>query len=250
MIYSGANSSSTRTVANGLGVAAQVRAANALTFRTENIMGFQATGLYAVNSTFTDASMGSVTAGSGAVNFRQQGGNIAYTGVKNLDIRFATQTAVVNRDNAAVTTTANGLLGNQALQVTPAVYTVTRSVQRDQYAGISYDFGIAKVAVQQVILEVESLNNLTVRRVANQVAVSAPVTKTINAWASYGQGKYKSATSHTNYDFNGYQLGATYGLSKRTSLYAIYGAANQDAQTAGNTKYSDVQYSIGARHSF
>ncbi len=57
MIYSGANSSSTRTVANSLSVAAQVRAANALTFRTENIKGFQAMGMYAVNNTFTDASM-------------------------------------------------------------------------------------------------------------------------------------------------------------------------------------------------
>jgi len=33
-------------------------------------------------------------------------------------------------------------------------------------------------------------------------------------------------------------------------LYAIYGAARQDAVTAGTTEYKDTQYSIGAVHSF
>lgn len=251
MIYMGANSSSTRTVANGLGVAAQIRASNSLTVRTENIMGFQATGLYSVNATnVSDSSSATAVNGLGANDYRMLGGNIAYTGVKNLDIRFGAQTTSVNRDNTGATATANGLLGNQTLTITPASLATARSSQRDMYAGISYDFGVAKLALQTVSLEVEQLNLLTIKRTANQVAVTAPVTKVINAWASYGQGKYKGSTSHTNYNFSGYQAGATYGLSKRTSLYAIYGYATQDAVTAGNIKYSDIQYSIGARHTF
>jgi len=251
MIYMGANSSSTRTVANGLGVAAQIRASNSLTVRTENIMGFQATGLYSVNATnVSDSSSATAVNGLGANDYRMLGGNIAYTGVKNLDIRFGAQTTSVNRDNTGATATANGLLGNQTLTITPASLSIARATQRDMYAGISYDFGVAKLALQTVTLEVEQLNLLTIKRTANQVAVTAPVTKVINAWASYGQGKYKGSTSHTNYNFSGYQAGATYGLSKRTSLYAIYGYATQDAQTAGNIKYSDIQYSIGARHTF
>jgi predicted porin len=253
MIYMGGNSSNTRTVANSLSTAAQVRASNAITFRTENIQGFQVTGLYSVNST-DNQNMGVSTlssqSGQGAVNYRMHGGNISFTGVKNLDIRFGTQYTGMNRDNASNTTTANVLVGNQLMTATPATFAIARSAQRDQYAGISYDFGVAKVALQQAVLEVEAVNALTVKRTANQVAVSAPVTKTINAWASYGQGKYKGSTAHTNYDFSGYQAGAQYSLSKRTSLYAIYGVANQDAQTAGNTKYQDTQYAIGARHSF
>jgi len=251
LIYQGANSSNTRTVANGIGVAAQVRASNAITFRTENIQGFQVSGLYSANNTNVSEQQAATTVtGLGAINYRMQGGNISYTGIKNLDVRFASQLTTMNRDNANTATAANALIGNQWISATPAVTTIARSAQRDQFASISYDFGVAKVALQQVGLEVESVNNLTVKRTANQVSVTAPVTKVIGAWASYGQGKYKSATAHTNYNFSGYQAGTTYALSKRTSLYAIYGAATQDAQTAGNTKYSDTQYAIGARHSF
>ena len=50
MIYSGGNSSSTRTVANGIGTAYQIRASNSITYRSENIQGFQVTGLYSVNN--------------------------------------------------------------------------------------------------------------------------------------------------------------------------------------------------------
>jgi len=251
LIYQGANSSNTRTVANGIGVAAQVRASNAITFRTENIQGFQVSGLYSANNTNVSEQQAATTVtGLGAINYRMQGGNISYTGIKNLDVRFASQLTTMNRDNANTATAANALIGNQWISATPAVTTIARSAQRDQFASISYDFGVAKVALQQVGLEVESVNALTVKRTANQVSVTAPVTKVISAWASYGQGKYKSATAHTNYNFSGYQAGSTYALSKRTSLYAIYGSATQDAQTAGNTKYSDIQYAIGARHSF
>jgi len=251
MIYQGANSSNTRTVANGIGVAAQIRASNSITFRTENIQGFQVTGLYSANNTNVSEQQAATTVtGLGAINYRMQGGNISYTGIKNLDVRFASQLTTMNRDNANTATAANALIGNQWISATPAVTTIARSAQRDQFASISYDFGVAKVALQQVGLEVESVNALTVKRTANQVSVTAPVTKVIGAWASYGQGKYKSATAHTNYNFSGYQAGTTYALSKRTSLYAIYGSATQDAQTAGNTKYSDIQYAIGARHSF
>jgi len=252
MIYSGANSSSTRTVANGLTVAAQIRASNSITFRSEKIMGVEVTGLYSANNTFTDASMTSApaVAGAGAVNYRMQGGNIAYTGIKNLDVRFGAQQTTYNRDTAAATTAANALVGNQTFSSTPAVLGIARSSQRDQYAGISYDFGIVKVGLQNVITEVEQVNALTAKKTANQLAVSAPITKVINAWASYGQGKIKTASQGTTYDFSGYQAGAQYHLSKRTSLYAIYGFAGQDAQAAGTTKYSDTQYSIGARHSF
>jgi len=251
MIYSGANSSSTRTVANGIGTAAQIRASNSITYRSENIQGFQVTGLYSANNTsVTDTPTATTVTGLGAINYRMGGGNISYTGVKNLDIRFGSQVTWMNRDNANTATAANALLGNSFISATPAVTTIQRADQRDTYAGISYDFGVAKLALQQVILEVETLNALTVKKTANQVAVTAPVSKSLNAWASYGQGKYRSATSAREDNFSGYQAGAQYMLSKRTSLYAIYGAAKQDAVTAGNIDYKDTQYSIGARHSF
>jgi predicted porin len=156
----------------------------------------------------------------------------------------------MNRDNANTATAANALLGNQFISATPAATTIQRADQRDTYAGVSYDFGVAKLALQQVILEVEALNALTIKKTSNQVAVTAPLSTAINAWASYGQGNYRSSTSARNDKFSGYQAGTQYMLSKRTSLYAIYGAARQDAVTAGNIEYKDTQYAIGARHSF
>jgi predicted porin len=251
MIYQGANSSSTKTVSNGIGVAAQVRASNAIRFTSEKIAGIEVTGLYSANNTeVTDSASATTLTGLGAVNYRQAGGNIAYTGVKNLDVRFGTQRTSMNRDNANTATAANALLGNQFISATPAATTIARTAQRDQYAGVSYDFGVAKVALQNVILEVESLDNLTLRRSANQLAVTAPVTSAISAWASYGKGNYRSASSTTTYNFSGYQAGATYALSKRTSLYAIYGAASQDAVATAATKYSDTQYATGVKHTF
>jgi len=251
MIYSGGNSSSTRTVANGIGTAAQIRASNSITYRSDNIQGFQVTGLYSANNTnITDTSTATTVTGLGAVNYRMGGGNISYTGVKNLDVRFGSQVTWMNRDNANTATAANALLGNSFISATPAVTTIQRADQRDTYAGVSYDFGVAKLALQQVILEVEALNALTVKKTSNQVAVTAPLSTAINAWASYGQGNYRSSTSARNDKFSGYQAGTRYMLSKRTSLYAIYGAARQDAVTAGNIEYKDTQYAVGAVHSF
>jgi predicted porin len=251
MIYMGANSSSTITQANGLGVAAQVRAANALTLRSENVMGVEVVGLYSANNTeVTDSASATTLTGLGAVNYRMHGANIAYTGIKNLDVRFASQRTSMNRDNANTTTVGNTLIGGTFVSTTPGVTTIARSAQRDQYMGVSYDFGIAKVALQNVVLEVEAVNSLTARRSANQLAVTAPVTSTIGAFASYGKGNMRPATTATTFSFSGYQAGATYALSKRTSLYAIYGYTVQDAATSGNIKYSDTQYATGVKHTF
>jgi len=138
MIYSGANSSSTRTVANGIGTAAQIRASNSITYRSDTIQGFQVTGLYSANNTnITDTSTATTVTGLGAVNYRMGGGNISYTGVKNLDVRFGTQVTRMNRDNANTATAANALLGNSFISATPAVTTIQRAAQRDQYAGVS-----------------------------------------------------------------------------------------------------------------
>jgi predicted porin len=46
------------------------------------------------------------------------------------------------------------------------------------------------------------------------------------------------------------QLGGLYSLSKRTSLYGIYGQFQQDPATAGQQKYKDQQYAVGVRHTF
>ena len=248
MMYSGANSSNTITTANTQAVNPQIRASNSIRFSSEKVMGFEASGLYAANNKEVTDSNTTAQLGLGSVNYRTAGGQIAYTGIKNLDARYSFQRTSINRDNANATTTANNLIGGAWFTLTPGSVAIARDAERDQYMGVSYDFGIVKAALQNSIVEVESLNNLTARKSATQGALTAPITSAIAAWASYGKGTYRSSTSATSYNFSGYQAGATYALSKRTSLYAIYGSATQDG--IGTIKYSDAQYALGAKHTF
>jgi len=254
MMYSGANSTNTLTPANGIGVSYQIRASNAVRFASENINGFQAAALYSTNSTqnVNDSNATLATqAGQGSVNYRMHGLNASYTGVKNLDIRVAAQVTALNRDNLVATAASRTVIGSALVEIVPAVsQAVSRQEQKDQYANISYDFGMAKVALQTVSLKVESVGAQTAKRTANQLSVTAPITPAINTWVSYGQGKIQATTANVNYAFSGYQLGGQYNLSKRTSLYGIYGVAQQDAATAGQSAYKDTQYALGMKHTF
>jgi predicted porin len=253
MMYSGANSTNTLTPANGIGTSYQIRASNAIRLASENISGFQAAALYSVNSTqnINDTAALASQIGQGSVNYRMSGLNLAYTGVKNLDIRFATQTTALNRDNTVATATSRTLIGNTLFDIVPSSSQgVARLEQKDQYANISYEFGKVKVALQRVDLKVVSGGAQTAAKAANQVSITAPVTPAINVWASYGSGTIQAATSAPRYSFNGAQLGGQYNLSKRTSLYGILGQVTQDAATVGNSGFKDSQYALGMKHVF
>ena len=254
MIYSGANSTNGLVPSNAIGVAAQIRASNSIRFATENISGFQAVALVSVNNLQNENSANTTATsqvGQGSTNYRMHGANISYTGVKNLDIRLSQQTTALNRDNVVATSLSRTVLGNAMVDATPSISQgIARMEQKDTYGNISYDFGPAKVALQHVALKVTSVGAQLSRRFANQVAVSVPVSKTINAWASYGQGKLQAAAGAQDSKFDGMQLGSIYNLSKRTNLYAIYGQAGQDAVTGQASKYKDQQYALGVRHSF
>jgi predicted porin len=69
-------------------------------------------------------------------------------------------------------------------------------------------------------------------------------------WAQMGNSESEGTTSGLKeYEREGYQLGARYDMSKRTSLYAIYGA--QEAQKTGLTPVNEVSaINLGVRHSF
>jgi len=269
MIYSGSNSTNTKTLANQLNDSYQIRAANAITFRTENIAGFQAAALYSLNarnnsnSGVTGDSSVNTVAGQGVTDYRMMGANATFTGIKNLNVSVAWQQTNLNRDQAAFVAagTAN-VLGSALYSLTPAAQAAIVKQQTDAYGNVSYDFGIAKVAIQYVSLKtaITSDKATDLTRTATQIGVSAPVTKQISAWGSYGKGKRSAGTNgaaaassaYLLYpkDFAGFQLGTTYDLSKRTSLYAIYGQSWMDAQTAGNVNFKDQQYALGVKHTF
>lgn len=256
VIYSGANSADTLSTFNKLDDSYQVRSTNAVRLSTENIMGFTATGLYAAslrqNDNQNTTSM--APASQGTTDRRMMGGNLAFTGVKNLNVSAAYQQTYLLRSQAVATDVGNVVIGSALYSLTPGVQAAADLKQTDAFANISYNFGIAKVAVQSVALKVTTSGQETAKKAANQLSVTAPITSTIDAWASYGQGKRTLATSTTvvgDKKFTGFQLGSTYSLSKRTALYGIYGQNYQEKNAATlGSDWKDVQYAVGVKHTF
>jgi predicted porin len=74
-------------------------------------------------------------------------------------------------------------------------------------------------------------------------------------FARYGMGKAEMALGVNDADTVGYQVGAQYFMSKRSSLYAIYG--NQSIKTTASTTSSNVggktsktDIGVGLLHTF
>jgi predicted porin len=77
----------------------------------------------------------------------------------------------------------------------------------------------------------------------------------IMPFARYGMGKTEAAVSVANADTMGYQVGAQYFMSKRTSLYAIYGMQENkvtQSTTASNVghKTTKTDMGVGILHTF
>jgi predicted porin len=103
----------------------------------------------------------------------------------------------------------------------------------------------------------------TVETTKTFVGVNVPVGANTTITGMVEQIQYKRQAS-TDREPMIYTLGATYNLSKRTSLYAIYSQVNQDngsAQTNVSTsKFAEFSaavadkdkssYAVGIRHSF
>jgi len=150
--------------------------------------------------------------------------------------------------------------GYNGAGITPGVNTH----DNQQYYAATYDFGIVKAFAQYVNRKVTNYTNPNnyVARSAQQVGVRAPITPTIQVWASAGTGSINAGgNALTPSKFNGWQLGSDYMLSKRTNLYAIYGqtatsnntmATAYGTNTAGSTQnsYNASSYAVGVRHTF
>ncbi len=132
------------------------------------------------------------------------------------------------------------------------------NVQDNQLlAGTTYDFGILKAYAQYVSRKATSTAdaNYYVKRSAQQIGVRSFITPKIEAWASIGTGRYTAfGSGQPTANFNGWQLGSNYLLSKRTNLYAIYGQQNF-SNANGGAAYGTVSanannYAVGVRHTF
>ncbi len=261
----------TTTQADGATFGYVVRSNNSLYLKSENISGFTGSAYYTQNnqntnqSSISGGSAGSydggttnatgwglglnfawqkllVTANYQSFNAENPYGKVSYTPT-------AASTGVSSQSASAGGAAAWGLAGASAAGV--------NTKDNNMYFAATYDFGILKAYAQYLDRKVTSniSSNQYLKRSAQQIGVRANITKTVEGWASIGNGRIQAfGTGQPTANFVGYQLGANYWLSKRTNLYAIYGATGTSnvSTTAGanptSTNYS--QYAIGARHTF
>lgn len=170
------------------------------------------------------------------------GARANFNGVKNLNVDLAYSAVDLNQAaaNGDVKQTVMGL-------------------------GANYDFGIAQAfglytKANQKLASGVKLNDQT----AWELGVRAPVTKTVQLFGSYlggnstGTGAVAATTlafSDTavsgNVDISGFQLGARYSMSKRTSLYAVGGTqARKGTGVNSASKNETTQVALGLNHTF
>jgi predicted porin len=232
-----------------------VRTTNALILSSENISGFQVNAMLVTrgsDTTQTAAAAGGESSNTG------MGVGINYT-LKNLFV-----TANYQEFNQEQTAGINGAAPVFAPGYNGAVTTIGNNAKdTQQYYAATYDFGIMKVFAGYINRKVVNNDNNAnyITRTAQQIGVTAPITKTINVFASGGTGRVNNTgTNGPTANFTGWQLGSNYVLSKRTNLYAIYGASNTANATTGayaasatstaNTSWNQSSYAIGMRHTF
>jgi predicted porin len=282
--------------AGGNTAAYQSRYSNALTLNTEKMAGFQG-HLMAVlnntNSTVLATNTNGTTTGGGRVNstgfvvgldYAIQNAFITanYSQMKQVtDLTNCAPSTVdangkTNGATSAIGSCGFGIWGQSSAVGLPSVAAaagVPKSefsnsgnalnvVDTTQYYGATYDFGILKAYASYINRKAAAASNSNdyQQRTAQQVGVRSFITPTIEAWASAGMGRmapYGSAQPSAN--FNAWQLGSNYYLSKRTNLYGIYGqfaqsVANYSATLGGtaNQTYSNNSnsYAVGVRHTF
>ncbi|BEI32739.1 porin [Polynucleobacter sp. HIN5] len=263
-----------------------VRANNMIRFETESFSGLKGKAFYVANSRNENQTTYAATGGSTSGTSRYTNG-LGYTGGNTnstgwgLGLDFAIQKFLISANYQSFKTENNwtqqtNLVAVGGASTTDAAITRSSAAQtgiltnrndNQWYAGATYDFGILKAYAQYINRKVSSGldGNAYEKRTAQQIGVRGNVTKTVELWGSAGMGRY-SAFGYANptADFTGYQIGSNYWLSKRTNLYAIFGATNT-SQTSGNaliitssaastaaraTSANSNNYAVGVRHTF
>jgi len=168
------------------------------------------------------------------------GAALTYTGVKKLTASYAYARVGIN-----ATTATSG-----------DTNTVTHIV------AANYDFGPVQPFANWSQRSIDRANgDNQAKTSAVEVGLRAPITSTFGVWASMFQGARSTGLNNTattttalasgSADLKGFQIGATYGFSKRTTAYAIYGAQEIKGKNAqANTKIASDAVAIGLRHTF
>lgn len=166
-------------------------------------------------------------------------GSVAYAFGENKDLNGTTYTP--GRDSTDTLSLhvkyANGpvLVGyaHQALQA------ATGADTKYNLVGGSYDFGVAKL-----VAGYNKAERAATEDQEYQVGVSAPFGAT-TVYFGYANGKQETTAGVTVEERSGYDLAATYALSKRTTAYAGY-----KSYEVKNSSKEATAFAVGVRHVF
>lgn len=254
--------------ANGNTVAYTVRMSNALTAQSDSFAGFRANGMLVMNnknSTQTPTTGGNLNTNGWGLGLDYTLKNLfataQYQAFKQLTSNATDGAQVFNAAGVApftltptTTVASNGVAGTTATAINVAQ---GNNIQDNQfYAAATYDFGILKAYAQYVNRKATATydNSKFLKRSAEQIGVRSFITPTIEGWASAGLGRYTAyGQSAPTANFAAWQLGSNYWLSKRTNLYAIYGAtvtSNYSTPAGAVASNSGQNYAVGVRHTF
>ena len=223
---------------NGFVNSAGVRPYDVFINRAITYMAPTTAGVSIALQTSTQYASSAETAAATANSF--VGGSLTYTGVKNLTASYAYARVGIN--GTAVTSGDT----NTATHILAA----------------NYNFGPVQPFANWSQRSIDRANgDNQAKTSAMEIGLRAPITPTLGVWASGFQGARTSgltnaATTTTalgsgSADLKGYQIGATYGFSKRTTAYAIYGTQEVKGKNAqANTKIETDHVAIGLRHTF
>jgi predicted porin len=206
----------------------------AVTYTTPVMNGFQAQLMIGDGKDTLSAADGSATLNAQQKR-KQTSYNIAYK-AGNFDVGYGYHQS--KTDGQAVATL------NAATELTAAAVAKNTT----EHIGASYNFGAGTAFAQYLTTKAETATATSFDNEATEVGVRVPMGKTL-LWASYVDGERKIGAN--KFDQTGYQLGASYSLSKRTNLYAIYG--DQELKGTGSVstvKMTEDAVAAGIRHTF
>jgi predicted porin len=243
----GAGALAANNANSGTDVGLTVRTANMLRIDTASVAGLAGQAFYTMDNSTAAQTASSATTRTGGINNRNGWGLGATYNWKKLLVA-ANYQSLTATNPYSTTGTVSG-----AVEIFGSAVNTGVNVKDNQwFGGATYDFGILKAYAQYINRKVTSQIDATqyATRTAQQIGVRGNWTPTIESWASIGTGKYMTfGSTAPTVNFNGFQVGTNYILSKRTNLYGIYGATNTGTSSAG-TYFNGAQYAVGVRHTF
>jgi len=229
-------SSYTNSNGNAARISNQTTRFEGLSYTTPTLMG-----LNAVVDVGSNRATGANTAATNGQNYvntlsqqdSNQGFRVNYT-FKEFGVSAAT--SKVSTTNGNVST------------VTGAVTDITINALQARYRGHGL---VAEVTFANNKAEIASVQQY--RNNAYKFSASYQVTPTITPFVQYGSGISEAlkATTNTNTAnaMTGYQAGVTYGMSKRTNLYAAYGYQKSENKTT-TASVEGKEIGVGILHTF